>query len=159
MVVVAARVSFAREVARKVLRQYKLTVPVSIESFVSDTLGYTVMLEPLEGGLSAVADHDNKILMVNKNEVPNRRRFSVAHEMAHYFLGHSKQMLDTVDQPYADLLQGLEREANSFAAELLMPSEAFSLTFRQGATPDQLAEKFGVSKDAVWVRITELKLL
>ena len=82
---------------------------------------------------------------------PLRDRFTIAHELGHYFL-HSRQG----KTPLIATRKGtgrVEWEANWFAAALLMPE----LEFREAAKRldsdiDRIAGEFGVSRDAARVR-------
>jgi hypothetical protein len=80
----------------------------------------------------------------------SRDRFTVAHELGHYFL-HSRQG----KSPIIAHRRGsgrLEWEANWFAAELLMPRLEFRKAISEGLDEWDLAERFGVSVQAAEVR-------
>ena len=105
---------------------------------------------------------------VNRSDHPNRRRFTVAHELGHYVL-HDRDAY--VDKGYCvnfrDLDSGSgtkseEIEANRFAAALLMPQamvrRAFdNLAFELAGPNDDelsaLARQFGVSTQAMAYRL------
>jgi hypothetical protein len=105
-------------------------------------------------------------LWVSGHEPWERRRFSVAHEVGHW-------LLHTGDQPQgvfcraADLRPDpdsperlREREANRFAAELLMPETMVTGEVRRhGADPVALAPRFAVSDLAMGFRLVNLGLL
>jgi hypothetical protein len=81
---------------------------------------------------------------------PLRDRFTVAHELGHYFL-HSNQG----EVPIIALRQGtgrLEWEANWFAASLSMPAGAFVAIWNSSNDISRVASYFGVSEDAARVR-------
>ncbi|MCQ2106585.1 MAG: ImmA/IrrE family metallo-endopeptidase [Fibrobacter sp.] len=92
-----------------------------------------------------------------------RQRFTLAHELGHYFL-HSRQG----EIPLRAFRLGTslaEREANYFAAELLMPEDMFKEDFAklpQGLDSDgqisKMAEMYHVSFLAASVRISSLGL-
>jgi len=57
-----------------------------------------------------------------------RTRFSIAHELGHYFLDHHRQLLLQGKKPHKSTSEfrsdvQIEREADAFAAALLMPSQ------------------------------------
>ena len=81
---------------------------------------------------------------------PLRDRFTIAHELGHYFL-HSAQG----DIPIVAFRNGstrIEWEANWFAASLLMPKAEFRQAARLGLSVAALASRFGVSQEAARVR-------
>lgn len=64
---------------------------------------------------------ENKII-VNENHSENRQRFTLAHEFAHYLLGHESSYRSANFETYGDYkLLSNERDANNLAADLLMP--------------------------------------
>lgn len=81
---------------------------------------------------------------------PLRDRFTVAHELGHYYL-HS----DQGDRPIIAYRKGstrIEWEANWFAAALLMPREKFKAECARTKNLAVIAARFGVSTDAARVR-------
>lgn len=86
----------------------------------------------------------------NQCETLVRRRFTTAHELGHYFLGHSQYMLGekfyknmdfNLEKPFGigitDIVR-LEWQANQFASYLLLPKEHFLKDFLY------YAQKFGL---------------
>ena len=90
-------------------------------------------------------------------------RFTVAHELGHYFLpGHAEALFpsgDGIHESHSGFLGGdnnLENQADWFASELLMPTPLFLNKMRKcqpgfGAI-ETLAESFGVSITAAAIR-------
>jgi hypothetical protein len=92
-----------------------------------------------------------------------RGRFTIAHELGHYFIDEHRNSLASgkvkphgsfVDKPVADLQ--VEREANLFASFLLMPQGRF-LQVLKGQKPglaaiDRVAEEFDVSLTCAAIR-------
>lgn len=154
----APRTPLVRQVARRLLAQHKLTPPVQVYDFARETLGYQIIEEPLHDSLSAIADHADRTILLNANHAPRRRRFTLAHELGHLFLKHTEALAKPLETSFKEARQDFEREADLFAGEFLMPAEDFKSAFGAGAKPPELAERFDVSVEAVWVRITNLKL-
>lgn len=71
-----------------------------------------------------------------------RTRFTVAHELGHIVL-HGEQLLELHTRPDDEYADQLEREANTFAAHLLVPDAA--LKRLPTARPETIATRFGVS--------------
>jgi len=81
---------------------------------------------------------------------PKRDRFTVAHELGHYFL-HALQG----NVPIVAYRRGstrIEWEANWFAAALLMPEKEFCKEYEKTSDIGYVASVFGVSEEAAKVR-------
>lgn len=100
-------------------------------------------------------------IAVNASDPPARQRFTLAHEIAHYLL--HRNLLDggiEDDRMYRSRLGGfVERQANHLAAQLLMPANLVRFACQAGATDvARLAHAFGVSDQAMQIRLRELRL-
>jgi len=95
-------------------------------------------------------------ILLTEYTSPRRDRFTIAHELGHYFL-HSEQG----EFPIIAYRQGstrIEWEANWFAAALLMPADEFREAWGRLQDISELAEEFGVSEDAARVRRESLNV-
>lgn len=128
-----ANYSYARQMAKKVIKQYNLTeVPINLRKlFEGLGLEYVEIndSEDIDGGIIEI-DGNPKVAVVNKAKPIARQRFTLAHELGHIFLCHkNRDVYDpeaTRDQEVEDFLQGKppkESEADAFAAELLISYE------------------------------------
>lgn len=103
-----------------------------------------------QGGKSGYA------IYVNANHHVNRRRFTTAHEIAHFVL-HENLIGDgiTDDALYrSKLTGGIEAQANQYAADILMPINLINIELANGLnTIEELADKFQVSKSAMSIRM------
>jgi len=95
----------------------------------------------------------------NITEAPVRQRFTIAHELGHFALGHEDSPRDAGD--FQSSRDPSERQANQFAAELLMPADEVKNMFMSGVmgSTDRLASVFGVSKAALGYRLINLGLV
>lgn len=154
-----------------------IPVPVDVIAYA-----YGVELKPFEdlgdgvSGLLIVNDGE-PLIGYNQNESGVRQRFTIAHELGHLFL-HNKGVVDGV---YVDRNAEYkiefrnevsssgevekERDANAFAAALLMPKklllEEISQHHLNLADDDSLgvlAKKFNVSVSAMAYRLLNLGL-
>jgi Zn-dependent peptidase ImmA (M78 family) len=97
------------------------------------------------------------LLVVNENDPDARRRFTIAHELGHFFLEHEgRRFAEPSDENPPQ-----ERAANRFAAGLLMPEDWLRAAWddyrdNPDHRPDIIAEMFGVSSEALKVRLKEL---
>lgn len=80
---------------------------------------------------------------------PTRFKFTVAHELGHIILNHFTY---TDNSLYMDYI--MEREANIFVDELLMPTEAI---LRQRFNAKEVAEIYRVSASAAYNKMTHIK--
>lgn len=145
--------------ARRIQQKYKLSIPVRPE-YLAFKVGIPVLAANLSDNLSGVlvpercGNETRYVIVVNSKHRLTRQRFSVAHELGHYFLHRGMQFAFTNHRRRRGRL---EREADLFAAELLMPEEAV----RCAASLmdfDGLVQIFGVSAAAMRRRLQELQI-
>lgn len=108
-------------------------------------------------------------ILLDEPESPYRKRFSIAHELAHHLL-HLKTDGEIVDKDidlfrdreYPDqpltLARRWEIEANQFAAALLMPAELVLQEWPKHRSVTVMARLFNVSGAAMGIRIANLGL-
>jgi hypothetical protein len=130
-------------------------LPVPVESIAVDLLGLCVDELPLDvSGLLLPAERQ---IYVNADEPPQRRRFTLAHELGHWVCqcleGQTAPVYCRAADVAPDTDRVLEREANIFAAELLMPEERVREEWGRAATFAELAVTFGVSAQAMAWRL------
>jgi predicted transcriptional regulator len=102
-------------------------------------------------------------IWVRRDEPVPRRRFTVAHEIGHHLL-HADGAAVLCRPADVEAARGderaREREANRFAAELLMPEQLVrAAADADGPDPIALAERFGVSDVAMGFRLVTLGYL
>ena len=95
-------------------------------------------------------------IIVNENDDEKQRRFTIAHEIAHFVL-HRDEIGDGIsDDPlYRGMKDGnLEVEANKMALDILTPWPLVMLAIDNGInTVDSLAGRFDVSESTMAVRL------
>jgi Zn-dependent peptidase ImmA (M78 family) len=135
-------------------------VPIDVNA-AARYLGLHVAEEIMDDDLSGYLEHRNGTWFVGVNALHhrNRRRFTVAHEIAHYVL-HRRQSSSFHDNTFARRANShdrMEQEADRFAAELLMPETAVRQAIANGTTSvSALADAFGVSALAMKFRLKNL---
>jgi len=119
-------------------------------------------------------DGEKRVIGVNTHHPLARQRFTLAHELGHFLL-HGQEKVH-VDHGFQIQLrndlssQGVdedEMEANLFAAELLMPRRFIerdlrdlgSIDINDDETIAELAQRYGVSLQALAIRLTALGYL
>lgn len=156
-------------VARDVLKKYDIKkAPVNVEKICDDleiTIQYADFSDIEQQTKKPIAGVIQKrpgskcIIIVNDNDWNTRARFTIAHELGHYFLHLANEDNKLITSFRRDQ-SPRETEANKFAAELLMPEKLIRYEYNQLVIPvsDSLAEIFDVSKQAMKVRLESLGL-
>jgi len=162
------RFTLATRLAQKLLVECRVKYPpVPLEPFLSHLKINLLPYDFPQDKVSAVFMRIDDLLVigVNKNHHPNRQRFSIAHEIGHYHLGHhidfSFDPSEVADGRF-DLLHGnviQEQEANHFASELLMPTGSLKSQFNKIRDAKELARLYDVSEQALWIRLMKLKII
>jgi Zn-dependent peptidase ImmA (M78 family) len=175
---VAEKAKAERE-ARALLTKFSVTSPPVPVIDIVRGLGIELSYRLYDGDISGILrrDPDRTIIGVNALESEPRQNFTIAHELGHFHLHKGYEVI--VDKMVLVNLRGRpgetlasedeEREANYFAAELLMPEKFVRPRMRElvaGRTivsgeplVEQLAGEFEVSKQAMTYRLVNLKLL
>lgn len=165
----------AAKVATELLKELGIQdMPVDVRA-IAEAKGVRVVAGDLDEDTSGVIviKNDQAIIGVNRTHHPNRQRFSIAHELGHYLLhrDYAHVFVDTVHAFFRDgnSTKGTdtqEIEANAFAAELLMPKDIVVRYVRENRVDvhdemyvRRLALKFGVSEQALTIRLTRLGLV
>ena len=133
-------------------------LPVPVERIAEDLLGLAVT-ERDDLAVSGMLLPAEREIYVNAEDVPARRRFTLAHEVGHWVCqcleGKGAPVMCRAEDVSEGAGRSREREANVFAAELLMPEPALRAEF---AGANGLAERFGVSAEAMAWRLYNLGL-
>ena len=148
-------------------------VPVPVEQ-IARRLGAQVTYEGFDGDISGMLfrDEGRAVIGVNSRHASTRQRFTVAHEIGHLEM-HKGQPVFIDRFVRVNMRDGQstleERQANAFAAELLMPRSlvpeeiervlAKRLDFTQPELVAGLAQRFQVSPAAMQYRLMNLGML
>lgn len=116
-----------------------------------DGISGKIFRDPFSGGTEGFS------IVVRASDSYVRRRFTVAHEIAHFIL-HRDQIGDLLldNELYrSGLSTAQEAEANRFAADILMPVKLVAEYIKKfgGADPEVLAPIFQVSEQAMRIRL------
>ncbi len=137
--------------------------PVPIDTIIREC-GVDICHEPLPDDVSGYIERqpgDGYKIVVNSTHPRTRQRFTAAHEFGHYIyhrdllgegVGDNRAYrAEGTDRPNPDIRPMHERQANSFAANLSMPRHVITKLVNQPTDP--LAAKFGVSEEAMRIRM------
>lgn len=150
---------------RRVVIEAQRALPVRLGD-IARAFNVSVKASTLPAGISGEIRPSGQSyeIKVNRHDSRGRQRFTVAHELAHYFL-HRDQIGNGVsdDALYRSTLSDArEAEANRLAAEVLMPKEKVLEAAREyvGLHEDRaakLADIFEVSEIAMEIRLSQLE--
>lgn len=167
----------AEKAAETLLRDLNITdAPINVDN-IAQSLNLAVTRERLAPDLSGLLirqpGQPQPVVGVNSAHHPRRQRFTIAHEIGHFHLGHKGDVI--VDGITVNRRDGVsstaavrdERDANVFAAALLMPQnllharfeELAAKNYSQGRIVADLARTFDVSEQAMNYRLVNLGLL
>jgi Zn-dependent peptidase ImmA (M78 family) len=137
------------------------TSPLDVKALLL-VLGIALISIPMSdeiSGMLTLADNGKDwVVKVNALHHPNRQRFTIAHEIAH-FSRHRFQQVKFEDLNFFRNGESnpMEAEANRFASELLMPESIFRDKVRTfSGSIEEVALYFMVSTLAVRVRAKNL---
>jgi len=144
-------------------------VPVPVESIAEDLLGLRIEQRDL-GECSGMLIPSERLILVNAAEATNgdvpirRQRFTIAHELGHWIChAYAAEEAAPAYCRSRDLSQDadrdLEREANVFGAELLMPEAAVRQAWAALPDPSEVAKRFEVSALAAQWRLYSFGLI
>lgn len=111
----------------------------------------------------------NVKIYINKDDSISRNRFTMAHELGHYYLGHlgqSGQRMTLARRDGYNTHDDIEKQANQFAAALLMNKDKLKKEYDElknlnvplSTTVNILSRIFGVSEQALKFRLINLEL-
>ncbi|MGB8064805.1 MAG: ImmA/IrrE family metallo-endopeptidase [Candidatus Sulfotelmatobacter sp.] len=148
----------------QIIAKHQAQAPVDVVA-IADELGINVwetktfpssvsgkiFKDPVNGGRSGFS------ILVNAGHSLFRKRFTIAHEIAHFILHRKRlesgELID--DAMYRSGVSAKEEtEANRYAAEILMPYSLIRSLMAAGIrTPEQLATRLQVSLPAMKIRL------
>jgi len=167
---------YIEERAERLLKENNcLSIPIKVEKCAA-SLGITLKALDLDDDVAGFLLKKNNEAHIgyNKKNVSERVRFTIAHELGHFVL-HEKDSDLFVDKEEEKILYRdhnsskgqfiKEREANAFAAALLMPQNLLlsEIEKNKGEGKNKLmktlARKFRVSEQAITIRLTNLGVI
>lgn len=153
---------------QEIISEYCDSFPRNIV-LICNKLGITVQeTKSFPNDISGVIfkENDKYIILINESHSIGRKSFTIAHELGHYFLHRDlleqdNELVSYIKSNNKDcpaLARGnaaynqREREANEFAAKLLMPEKEFIEKCQEANSIEEVAQYFGVSVQAASVR-------
>lgn len=154
------RTGYCRDMARKILQETNsIEIPISVKKIL-DHYGFRVVyLDQPPEQFSGILHRGKKAIGINKHHHLFRQRFSIAHELGHYFLEHPDVEQEIPDDENSSEFAIYEKEADEFAGELLVPKNLLKQSFKQTPNIDSLREKFQVSRHVIIIQVSKYGLL
>lgn len=152
-------------VAEHVLQSFGVTNPEEIDiEAIAWALGAKVRYDALESCEARIIGfQDRAIITVKGNGDPRRRRFSIAHELGHWQHHRGRSSICRASEIGSPAQAGasIERQADNYAADLLMPAYLFRPLAAQHTRPtfeaiDTLASTFSTSRLSTALRFIDL---
>lgn len=147
--------------ALEIIREHQRKIPVQTVS-IANALGIKVYKVPnWPSDLSGMVRKNEDSLggfdiFVNQDHPETRRRFTIAHEIAHVIL-HPHLIGDGITDDAllrSGLSNAVEAQANRLAADILMPRDKLNECITSGITSVRdLAQKFNVSEQSMAIRL------
>ena len=169
-----AKVKLATREAQKLLKLVKINTKPAINlEDLSRKLGIEINYKSFDNEISGcLIRKDNKaIIGVNSKHTPTRQRFTIAHEIGHFQLHQGEPVhVDKIRVNFRDkssetATNAEEIEANTFAAELLMPTDLINRDIQENELSidegiiETLAKRYEVSPLAMTLRLINLGYL
>jgi Zn-dependent peptidase ImmA (M78 family) len=169
-----AATAAAETIAQQLLKRHHVsTLPVLVDALVEAESLTLLRIEDGKGPDGELRAKARLIVVNTSHRSTTRIRFTTAHELGHWCLGHHKAaagdaLLNAlVDQRLLDDLDPLrsgqelaEIEANAFASALLMPADLVRRVHREKTFDANIAaRRFEVSPEAFFYRLQRLRLL
>lgn len=159
------RERYAKAKARLLIKELGLTgPPVDVEAVAGKMVAVLRYHDIPELDYAVVFRYRGQYFVSVNVSSPGRMRWSLAHELGHIVLGHYTTYIpDTLAEERLTEKERkiLDREVDIFVREFLMP-KAWVRRAAGGAVQfrdiDRLAEEFGVSWEAMMIRLDELGL-
>jgi hypothetical protein len=143
------------------LKELGVTAPEQIDlDAIAWHLGVQVKYKPLDGCEARLIGNEQRaVATINKRSSFKRQRFSLGHELGHWFHHKGRVLICRSDEIGNRRSADFERTADRYAANLLLPWYLFRPISRDHPFSfrgiDDLGELFGVSMTATAIRVIE----
>lgn len=134
--------------------------PIDLDKIIK-TSGLTVKFGNfLNQSIDGAFDRKQKIIFLSESAPYNRKVFTAAHELGHFYL-HKNVPTEIFYRSdlFGDLQKSEEQEANWFASCLLMPRYLVKRFWLLSNNVDDIARRFSVSSSAAYFRLKNLELI
>jgi len=153
-----------QRLARQFMHDYNLTPTIDLNKAARSVNAMIIEMEmPIKYSGACTppfGEFKEFVIGVNTNRSIGHQRFTIAHEIGHIVMGHPQEHGPIFFSAIENFMTvyPLDRDANVFAAELLMPSRHLkSLVYESGLRDvEKLCRLYQVSKAAMEIKLQEL---
>jgi hypothetical protein len=157
------RLDRPRLIGQRIVERFGLTPPVDIDALLCHYAEVEVAVIPAECDALVIGLNQPDVVrpkvIVHPSKPERRRRFSMAHELGHILIpGHISGEVCSMDEGFYGSLDH-ERQAHSFASEVLMPTRWLAEIVAGCVDPSEIfdvAEVANVSAAAAMLAINRL---
>ncbi|MGB9767894.1 ImmA/IrrE family metallo-endopeptidase [Dictyoglomus turgidum] len=144
------------ELIKELLSLFYINKPPIKPEIIAYGLGVELYFYELPLQISGILYNrkNSPTMLINKNDNLLRQRFTIAHEIGHFLLHYSNNKI-YFDYPIEN--SKIEREANTFAASLLLPD--FLLGRYLNLSLEKISSIFYVSRKVTEIRLKDFKIL
>lgn len=157
------RTNLCKRKAEIILREADIAIPpVDVMGIAESFFLQIVQSDTSQHGGRALLEHGQ--IHVNASDSPAGQRFSIGHELGHYVLHPDGFVFSAHEDPESELYaedpdRELEREADYFSSVLLVPPQWLRKDVDAGLLPDQLADRYEVSREVIFIALKQHRLL
>lgn len=154
----------ARREAERLIEKYDIRKPPIDPEAIAEAEGVRVVYAAFNGDidkkLSGFTDSMNDTIVINRSIPANRKTFTIAHELGHHVMHREYLDDDGAYQvfarfnEYAENKPDEEKEADAFAANLLVPMKLLR-RYKNVASNHELARLFCVSDAVILHRLSQ----
>lgn len=144
----------------RTLRELGIAKPEDIDlELVAWHLGATIRLAPLTTCEACIVGNDrHAVICVDETKAPERRRFSIGHELGHWHHHRGRHLICRADEIAQGSAKIVEQQADAYAGHLLLPPSMLKTALKDYAKVDlralrELRKRFGASMTAVAIAV------
>lgn len=120
---------------------------------------YEKLPEGISGAIKYNKEKEKYQILIEESEPDNRKRFTLAHELAHFFLKDVNKDKLHYDVAYRGAKNDKEKRADYFAGALLMEESMLRRLYKINPSIKELSKLFNVSDSAMTVRLMTLGII
>lgn len=155
--------TLAKKEAQDIIKKYQIEDTAASHIFqIAREEGLTIKMLPMPEkykNVSGFLDPSLKTIYINEIDPPNRIVFTIAHELGHFKMHKDRaNELSVLLRNTSIATTDIEKEANCFAAELLVPENKLieAINNPNFKNVEVLAKIFGVSQEVIVNRINRI---